>query len=240
LVRYEEIARQLEVELEVGGAAARTIASEHELCRRYGVSRTTIRAALKRLAAQGLIERQQGKGTFYRPPHIAKHLGSIVDFHTEAIEAGRVPSTKVVSLVMRPATAGEIALFGSGISHGGIAELIRVRSLDARPAVLQRSYLGRRILGRANAADLENRSLYRYLAERRGITIATIEETLEPCRANASEAARLGIANGTAVFRSHRVARDGGAQVIEVSDNLIRGDIYRFKVHRRIGDGDHH
>lgn len=236
MVRYQEIAHSLELGLAAAGGDSRAIPSEHELCERYGASRTTIRAALKQLQDQGLIERRQGKGTFYRPRHIAKNLGSIVDFHTEARMAGRVPTTRVVSLAVRAAAPDEFALFGEAIAAGGIVDLTRLRSLDDEPAVLQRSRLGLTVLGEAKADELVNASLYRYLAECRGIHVATVEETLEPLAAGADEAAHLRIAAGTAVFRSQRVARDIAGAVIEVSDNLIRGDIYRFTIHRQVGN----
>lgn len=235
MVRYQEIAHSLVLGLAAAGGDSRAIPSEHELCERYGASRTTIRAALKQLQDQGLIERRQGKGTFYRPRHIAKNLGSIVDFHTEARMAGRVPTTRVVSLSVRAAAPDEFALFGETIAAGGIVDLMRLRSLDDEPAVLQRSRLGLAVLGEARADELVNASLYRYLAECRGVHVATVEETLEPLAAGAEEALHLRIAAGTAVFRSHRIARDISGVVIEVSDNLIRGDIYRFTIHRQVG-----
>ncbi len=40
------------------------IASEHQLCRRFNVSRVTIRLALSDLENRGLIYRRHGKGTF--------------------------------------------------------------------------------------------------------------------------------------------------------------------------------
>jgi DNA-binding transcriptional regulator YhcF (GntR family) len=40
------------------------IASEHQLCRRFNVSRVTVRLALADLENRGLIYRQHGKGTF--------------------------------------------------------------------------------------------------------------------------------------------------------------------------------
>lgn len=235
MIRYQEIALSLERSLAAAGGASRAVPSEHELCARYGASRTTIRAALKQLQDRGLIERRQGQGTFYRPRHIAKHLGSLVDFHTEARMAGRVPTTRVIALVARPATADEAALFGAAAAVG-LVELTRLRCLDDEPAVLQRSRVGLATLGETTAADLENASLYRYLAECRGVRVTTVEETLEPWAVSAEEAGPLAIAPGAAVFRSQRVARDADGIVVEVSDNLIRGDIYRFTIHRDVAD----
>lgn len=40
------------------------IASEHQLCRRFNISRVTVRLALSELEAKGLIFRRHGKGTF--------------------------------------------------------------------------------------------------------------------------------------------------------------------------------
>ena len=234
MIRYQEIAYDLRGSLEAAGDLTRAIASESELCQRYGASRTTIRAALKQLENEGLIERRQGKGTFYRPPHIAKNLGSIVDFHTEARLAGRVPTTHVVAMKARLATPADEALFGLATARDGVVELIRLRRLDGLPAVLQRSLLGRPVVKGITADMLENASLYRLLAEHHGIRVATIEETLEPFQITAKEAHHLDIPAGAAVFRSHRVARDPVGAVVEVSDNLIRGDIYRFTIRRQV------
>jgi GntR family transcriptional regulator, arabinose operon transcriptional repressor len=44
--------------------AAYPIASEHQLCRRFSISRVTVRLALSDLENRGLIYRKHGKGTF--------------------------------------------------------------------------------------------------------------------------------------------------------------------------------
>jgi GntR family transcriptional regulator len=232
MVRYQEIASSLERVLAVGGGGLKAMPSEHELCARYKASRTTIRAALKQLDAQGLIERRQGKGTFYRPRHIAKDLGSLTDFHTDAQSAGRVPTTRIVSCAVRQAAPAEFTLFGTGIAETGIVDLTRLGYLDDEPAVLQHSRIGSATLGELDAEALTRGSLYRYLADRRDIRVATVEETLEPHSVDEGEAAHLGIAPATAVFRSHRISRDLVGTVIEVSVNLIRGDLYRFTTRR--------
>ena len=210
--------------------------SEHELCRAYGASRTTIRAALDWLEQRGLVRRRQGSGTFYRSPPIARRLGSVVDFHTEAARLGRRPRTVVLALTFRPPSPVEAVVFGKADARRGIAELTRVRYLDGEPALLQRSYVSRAVLGRATAAELDDASLYAFLSSRRGIVVSMIEETLEPAVAEGEDAALLRLTPGAPVFRSHRIARDAAGRVVEISDNLIRGDVYRFTVRRSAGE----
>ncbi len=236
MLRYRAIAEDLRASFARSNFPdGHPLPSEHELCRAYGTSRTTIRAALDWLEGKGLVRRRQGSGTFYRSPAIAKHLGSVVDFHTEATEAGRRPHTSVLSLSVRAATPIESAVFGKRDLRRGVAELSRVRILDGEPAVLQRSYLANALLGRVKAADLDDTSLYAFLAARRGVHVHTIEETLEPAIVDGEEAGLLRVQPGTPVFRSHRIARDAAGRVIEISDNLIRGDLYRFTVRRSAG-----
>jgi GntR family transcriptional regulator len=237
LVRYLELANLIRAEFGSGHwRDGQALPTETDLCTIHGVSRTTVRAALDVLETEGLIRRQQGSGTFFRDGGIRKDLGSLVDFNTEAAAAGRAPSTTVLDLVRRPATLQECALFGTGLAGGEVVELRRLRRLDDTPAVFQTSFLSAGTIGEVSARELENASLYRFLADRRAIVVADIEETLEPHAVDEEHARTLAIAPGTAVFRSKRIARDVGGRVIEISDNLIRGDIYRFTV-RRSGAG---
>jgi len=60
------------------------IASEHEICERYDISRVTVRLALSDLEARGLIFRRHGKGTFAygrahqkQKPLAILHLGGL-------------------------------------------------------------------------------------------------------------------------------------------------------------------
>jgi DNA-binding LacI/PurR family transcriptional regulator len=59
------------------------IASEHQLCRRFGVSRVTVRLALSDLENRGLIYRKHGKGTFAHGTgtRIHRHLGILTRTH---------------------------------------------------------------------------------------------------------------------------------------------------------------
>jgi GntR family transcriptional regulator len=231
MVAYRRIVEHIRAELAHGSLVdGQPLPGEWDLCRTYGVSRTTIRAALGVLERDGIIRREQGRGTFLCAPAIRKHLGSLVDFHTEAIAAGRVPHTRVLALTERQATARERALFAG--TTDSVIDLDRVRSLDGVPAVLQRSTLPAEIFGEVAPAALEDASLYTFLLTQRGIIVTAIEETLEPVAIEARAADLLSVAVGTPVFRSARVARTATGRVVELSENLIRGDLYRFHVTR--------
>jgi len=56
------------------------IASEHQLCRRFNVSRVTVRLALSDLENRGLIYRKHGKGTFAygRSTRVHRYLGILM------------------------------------------------------------------------------------------------------------------------------------------------------------------
>lgn len=56
------------------------IASEHQLCRRFNISRVTVRLALSDLENRGLIYRKHGKGTFAhgRSTRIHRNLGILI------------------------------------------------------------------------------------------------------------------------------------------------------------------
>ncbi len=56
------------------------IASEHQLCRRFNVSRVTVRLALSDLENRGLIYRKHGKGTFAhgRATRVHRYLGILM------------------------------------------------------------------------------------------------------------------------------------------------------------------
>jgi DNA-binding GntR family transcriptional regulator len=64
---YQSIFIKIREQIASGSLAAeRKIPTEEQLCRTYGVSRITIRQAMKMLEEKGLIERFPGRGSFVR------------------------------------------------------------------------------------------------------------------------------------------------------------------------------
>lgn len=64
--------------------------NEASLCEQFGVSRITVREAMKKLSMMGLLDIRQGKGTFVKPVDLSlfmKPLYQLIDFEDVDIEA---------------------------------------------------------------------------------------------------------------------------------------------------------
>ena len=67
--------------------------SENELKEKYSVSSTTVRKCIDILRSEGLIERQQGIGTFVKHVQIERSLQKLLSFTKNMAQAGLTPST---------------------------------------------------------------------------------------------------------------------------------------------------
>ncbi len=87
--------------------------SERELAELLGVSRASVREALRVLAAMGLVEVRPGDGTFIREPHTSVDPAvwsrlSERTFLLDLLEARRIVEREVASLAARRATSEDL------------------------------------------------------------------------------------------------------------------------------------
>ena len=76
--------------------------------------------------------------------------------------------------------------------------------------------------------DLSVRSFYEILETEYGITISQARQSLEPVVASAYEAGLLGIETGSPLMLERRLAFDQKCCPVEYSNDLYRGDRFRF------------
>ena len=73
------------------------IPAERQLAVKFGVSRMTLRQAIKTLEDEGILERRLGSGTYVASQKVQEKMSGIMSF-TEITEAnGQVPSSKLIS-----------------------------------------------------------------------------------------------------------------------------------------------
>jgi DNA-binding GntR family transcriptional regulator len=95
-------------------SAGSRLPSESELSEEFNVSRATIRTVLARLAAEGLILRKQGDGTYVNESlqDVNAHLGGLTDFVRLIESSGHIPSIRALSSERRTATPKESHILG--------------------------------------------------------------------------------------------------------------------------------
>ena len=116
--------------------------SERTLQEQFQSTRITVREALFRLEAEGLIYSQKRKGWFITPPKLKLRPASKVNFNKLAIEQGFLPKTQVISIfddIDDSFQSQEQDIFtGDALYH-----LKRVRLLDERPVMIEDIYCQR-------------------------------------------------------------------------------------------------
>ena len=116
-----------------------TIPSEVDLAKRYGVSQGTVRKAIDAMAAENLLVRRQGKGTFVAAHHEPRALFRFLrlapdDDRDEAAES-RILSCR------RTRASREIARRLQLKAGDSLVAIRRVLSFDGRPTVLDDLWL---------------------------------------------------------------------------------------------------
>lgn len=142
------------------------IKTEMEYCSEFGISRMTVRQALKELENDGLILRERGRGSFVS--HLKIEQEGLMSFTDMAKNKNMVPSTIVVSFDLTKIE--KIADNLNLNTEDDIYQLIRIRNADNIPVAVERTYLPAKMVPDFNSKDLTG-SLFKIFTEDYGITI---------------------------------------------------------------------
>jgi len=78
--------------------------TEMELCDTYKVSRITVRKAVLDLVEEGVLIRQQGKGTYVKRPKLQRELVSVSGFSEDMVSSGNTPHNEILSYQIKAAS----------------------------------------------------------------------------------------------------------------------------------------
>lgn len=142
------------------------IPSEREYSEKYGISRMTVRQALKELEDDGLIIRERGRGSFVARPKIEQK--NIMSFTEMVKNMGMVPSTTVIDL--KRTVVGNLHNRFMLDEQEGLFEITRLRCANNVPVAIESDYIPERYAPGIDEKDLTG-SLYRLLREEYNIEV---------------------------------------------------------------------
>lgn len=210
-----------------GGDFTERFPTEHELMAQYGVSRHTVRDALRRLRDDGLLSAERGRGTFVQPGRIDQPLGAIYSLFREVEARGMVQTSQVRALDVRP--DAEVARRLGRPADEPLVYLERLRLANDEPLALDRVWLCRPLGDPLLAADLSRTGVYDVLAGASGVRLNGGRERIQAVLPDDAERELLGL-TGAPDVAALRIARTGelDGDPVEYRDTLVRGD--RFAV----------
>ncbi len=204
---------------------------EPELCRKYGVSRTVVRQALKEMSYEGRVVRVKGSGTFAAEPRASSRslVHSLMGFFEDMERRGRPPVDRFLERELIPADS-KIAGYLELEELDPVYKITRLRFVQDEPMVLVTSYLPYQKCRRIAEEDLSNRSLYAFLRESCGITIARGRRRIDAIVANEVEAEHFQVQRGFPLLRMESVSYSTNGDPVEYFIGLFRTDRASFVV----------
>lgn len=203
--------------------------SERSLATQLGISRETLRQALKDLARQGVVTSSPQRGWFVAVDNmLSDPPNELQSFTDMAYARGLKPTTRVLSTRQRAARFEEAETLALAPASP-VLDIHRLRSLDDVPVSLDRTVVA---LGRAQELidiDLNDASLYHVLETACGVRVARSNYSVHADSADEQTAELLRLDPGMPVLVGDEVTFDLRDIPILCGRLIYRADAYRFE-----------
>ncbi len=221
---WAQLEQDLQTRLEAG-EFNEAFPTDLDLTEGYGVSRHTVREAVRHLNKTGLLKRERGRGTVVNRSEFEQSLGTLYSLF-ESVEAAGVEQTSEIlrcEIVDDPIAASHL-----GLDETAALVLVeRLRLAGGSPLAVDRAWLPEAIAAPLLDVDWTRTALYDELANAGAAVPNQGWERLTPLVPTPADRARLELRKTDAAFFLERLgSRDG--QPVEWRTTIIRGDRYRF------------
>ncbi|WP_274426034.1 GntR family transcriptional regulator [Chelativorans sp. YIM 93263] len=219
---YQRLSKAIRSLIETGVLRGeQALPSERELVKATGLSRITVRNAMKDLAREGLISKRHGAGT-YVSRYIDQPLSVLIGFTADMARRGAESSSIVLEKTSGLPSPDEILKLGLS-PNDQVFRLSRVRLSNGEPLAIENAVVPLSAIDPDNMGD----SLYEALREKGNFPVRALQR-LRSAIADEREAELLGIASGSPILHIERRSFFANGRPIEVTNSAYRGDRYDF------------
>ncbi|MCZ2258767.1 GntR family transcriptional regulator [Sporosarcina sp. G11-34] len=230
---YLQVIERLKKDIETGVFKVNErFPSEFELARELGVSRATLREALRLLEEEKVIVRKHGVGTFVNPkPLFTSGIEQLSSVSTMIRKAGMEPGTIFMDVSESDPSEEDIAKFDCN-NEDKLVTIKRVRTADGDPVV----YCIDNVLSKnlpLGTEELLNVSIFDAIEKSGEIRIDQAVAHIEPVGYDdeASSILRCGIDVPLLVLFQKHYSEEG--EMVLYSKNYFRADKFSFHVVRK-------
>ena len=179
------------------------IPAERQLSVRFGVSRMTLRQAIKTLEEEGILERRLGSGTYVASQKVQEKMSGIMSF-TEITKAnGQVPSSKLISYQVGNPSLSEKERLALK-QYENVLRMERIRYADDVPICYEVVTVPYYLVKDFSKEDISSH-LYETLEKRSGFKIGKATEYISATIANEQDARLLKAKKGEPLITRRQV-----------------------------------
>ena len=207
---------------------------EMELLQMMGISRTTLREALRILEEQRFIRKRRGLGTFVMERAIVKDMSQNFGITEMISQAGYTPGTRDFKIHLEEAS--KTLAEKLDIPDDAMTVVIeRVRTANNTPIVWTRDIMPQAYLGNwmPTVTDLDGISLYECLERYAGIRIVNGMASFSPVQASREIAEKLSISRNSLLLLIEQIDRDQQERPVLYSAEYHLTDKFNFIIHRK-------
>lgn len=222
--RYVELADDLRAQIIDGRLPVDGFPTENVLCQRYGVSRFTVREALRLLQSEGRIQRRRGSGTvvLHQPlSNVAEILQYARDSRYEFVLDGDHVLPRSITDQIEVPVAGRWTRFRG----------LRRRLGDSSPIALTDAYIHPDLAAIADRIDIRANTIFRQIEQLAHLRIVRVTQDILAVAASATVADQLGVPRRSPCLRILRCYVDESGRTVEISDSYHPSDRFAYRMH---------
>jgi GntR family transcriptional regulator len=208
---------------------------ELDLCTHFGVSRHTIREAIRRLQERGLVTRQRGVGTEVRTdrvePRYVQSTASIADL-PRYVEDTRLVTHASEDVIADEALAETLACpVGQRWVH---VTGYRYAGRDKLPIALTHIYINAAYGGIQKLIGTQKVPVYTLIERQYGESVVEVKQTIRAVALTQAEARDLKVKRGSAGLVVTRTYVGANGRALEVAVNLHPADRFSYSMSLRL------
>jgi len=208
------------------------IPSEMDLAARYRVSQGTVRKAIDELAAENLVVRRQGKGTFvatHAEQHVQYRFLRLVPDSGDLDSEG--PAHRTVLECKRVRASAEIARVLSLRTGDALVQIRRVLAFGEVPTILEDLWLPGTYFKGMTAEQMAGYQgpTYAMFEEEFGVRMVRAEEKIRAVAADTQQSHLLQVDKGTPLLSVERIAFTYNDAPMELRRGLYRTDTHHYR-----------
>ena len=195
---------------------------ERALAEDFSITRMTVRQALMRMEAEGLIFREDRRGWFVSPPRVRYDPTANTSFTESIAEQGRIAGTTVLSSQRVAASQWESTHLGCSIG-APVFVISRLRTVDERAVLVEKIHVNAERCPSLLDYRLDQ-SMTGLMAKEFGIIEHRAQINMRPAALSEEPARALGVAVGTPGLYLSRTIVDQHNEVVELDEEFWRHD----------------